>query len=495
MGDTGISGIGKILSAKETLVTGAAGTEKEAKVNFAEMMDRAGLQTAEKFSTQNTTDNSESVLTVTVADVTEDYEKYQYKEKLIQNKENCKEITSEKEVVEERANEFAEDVNEVLQEEFGVTEEEIAKAMEALGLQYVDLLNPGNLAQLVARLTGQNVNQLLCNEQFVTALQDVSVLGQELLQELNMTAMEVQATLENNPAEKIELPVEPEELALMDAGEKATASAQMTEGEKTKGIENTQNAEKEADATSMQEDVDGEAVQKVTAQNTDANAGEETDEQTQMLEQPVENASEDEKANGAKIGKTNVTLTSNEPTQGIVNANSNSVISHLGETQTIQELPSYVTVRDIIDQMVNATRVTLTDGMAKMEMQLNPENLGKMYIEIVQKEGSITAKIQLQNALVKEAVEAQMADLKQTMNQAGVKVDAVEVTVASHEFERNLEQDARQQEQQAEQQEKATKQRRINLNSLDELSGVMSEEETLVAQMMSEQGNSVDFTA
>ena len=140
MGDTGISGIGKILSAKETLVTGAAGTEKEAKVNFEEMMDRAGLQTAEKFSTQNTTDNSESVLTVTVADVTEDYEKYQYKEKLIQNKENCKEITSEKEVVEERANEFAEDVNEVLQEEFGVTEEEIAKAMEALGLQYVDLL-------------------------------------------------------------------------------------------------------------------------------------------------------------------------------------------------------------------------------------------------------------------------------------------------------------------------------------------------------------------
>ena len=37
--------------------------------------------------------------------------------------------------------------------------------------------------------------------------------------------------------------------------------------------------------------------------------------------------------------------------------------------------------------------------------------------------------------------------------------------------------------------------RHINLNELDGLSGLMTEEETLVAKMMAEQGNSVDFTA
>ena len=37
-----------------------------------------------------------------------------------------------------------------------------------------------------------------------------------------------------------------------------------------------------------------------------------------------------------------------------------------------------------------------------------------------------------QNELVKEALEAQMAELKQSMNQAGVKVDAVEVTAVSY---------------------------------------------------------------
>ena len=68
--------------------------------------------------------------------------------------------------------------------------------------------------------------------------------------------------------------------------------------------------------------------------------------------------------------------------------------------------------------------------------------------------------------------------------------------MGSHEFERNLEQNAKQEERQAQEHEKASKQtRRLRLDDLAELGGIMTEEETLVAQMMAEQGNSVDFTA
>ena len=131
-----------------------------------------------------------------------------------------------------------------------------------------------------------------------------------------------------------------------------------------------------------------------------------------------------------------------------------------------------------------------------MEMQLNPEHLGKIYLEITSKDGTVSAHLTAQNEVVKEALESQIADLKQNMNQAGVKVDAVEVTVGGHEFERNLEQNAKQEEQQAEEREKAANAtRHINLNELNGLSGLMTEEETLVAKMMAEQGNSVDFTA
>ena len=164
--------------------------------------------------------------------------------------------------------------------------------------------------------------------------------------------------------------------------------------------------------------------------------------------------------------------------------------------ETVPEFSRQLDTLDLIRQVTEFTKVTVREAQTTMEMQLNPEHLGKLYIEVTTKEGNVSAHIMTQNELVKEALESQMAELKQSMNQAGVKVDAVEVTVGSHEFEKNLEQNAKQDERQAEEQEKASpKTRRINLDELDELSGVMSEEEALVAQIMADHGNSVDYTA
>ena len=131
-----------------------------------------------------------------------------------------------------------------------------------------------------------------------------------------------------------------------------------------------------------------------------------------------------------------------------------------------------------------------------MEMQLNPENLGKIYVQVTAKEGVATAHLAVQNEIVKEALENQTIQLRENMNQQGIKVEAVEVTIASHEFERNLEQN-QQGSAQDEQREQASKspRRNISMNQLDELSGLMSEEEMLVAKIMRDNGNSVDFTA
>ena len=78
-----------------------------------------------------------------------------------------------------------------------------------------------------------------------------------------------------------------------------------------------------------------------------------------------------------------------------------------------------------------------------------------------------------------------------------MKVDAVEVTVGTHEFEQNLEENAKQEEQQGQQMEESQKQtrRNLNLDDLDGLSGLMTEEEQLAAQIMRDNGNQVDYTA
>jgi flagellar hook-length control protein FliK len=151
---------------------------------------------------------------------------------------------------------------------------------------------------------------------------------------------------------------------------------------------------------------------------------------------------------------------------------------------------------DLIEQIAQNVRVSISEGTTSMEMQLNPENLGKIYLQISAKEGVVNANIAASNEAVRAALEAQVADLRQSLAQAGVKVDAIEVTVASHEFERNLEQNQAETDPQDEHRQGQTAQRRnIRLSSMDELSGMMTEEEALVAQIMRDNGNSVDLTA
>ena len=147
-------------------------------------------------------------------------------------------------------------------------------------------------------------------------------------------------------------------------------------------------------------------------------------------------------------------------------------------------------------QISQMTRIVVSQAETSIEMQLNPENLGQVYLQVVSRQGTITAQLAAQDEAVKQALESQIAALKENMNQQGLKVEAVEVTIASHEFERNLEENQKNpsKEQQEAEMEQASR-RNINLNSLDELEGLMSEEESLVARMMSDQGNSVDLTA
>ena len=157
-------------------------------------------------------------------------------------------------------------------------------------------------------------------------------------------------------------------------------------------------------------------------------------------------------------------------------------------TQTVVQ--TKVNVEDILRQVSQMTRVIVGQAESSIEMQLNPENLGKVYLQVVSREGVITAQLAAQNEAVKEALESQMVVLKENMNQQGLKVEAIEVTIASHEFERNLEENQRDAaKQQQEEQSQKSGRRSLNLNNLDDMEGVMSEEESLVAKMMSEQGN------
>ncbi|MBR5128307.1 MAG: flagellar hook-length control protein FliK [Roseburia sp.] len=432
--------------------------EEAAEVMFADMIAMNGSADVDNFAADVA---DEMVGSVEKNDTdsyrekpTDVYEKYQYKDKSIRTKTSDDRPEKLQEAVEE-VEEFEEAVTEVLAEELHVSKEELEAAMEELGLTYLDLLNNGNLAALVAKLTGsENVNQLLCDETFMNVLQQVKALGTEFLQEVQLTPeelSELQEVMKQNETSDLQVEEEPE---LADAELHTEETADDVVKVEVIRTEETEKQE------SFSEDGEEQSLSDMTGKQTA---------QTHISQ-----------------GNENVVVDSTQPT---------TFEEHLNGFETVQELPPHVTVADIMEQFAEQVRVQISADTTKMQMQLNPEHLGKLYVEIIENEGAITAKIETQNLEVKEALEMQMADLKVNLSQAGVKVDSVEVTIASHEFERNLEQDANSKKQQEDAETKTTTKRNINLNGLDELSGLMTEEEELVAKMMAEQGNSVDFTA
>jgi len=174
-------------------------------------------------------------------------------------------------------------------------------------------------------------------------------------------------------------------------------------------------------------------------------------------------------------------------------------------TQVAQPQQSYIDVQNLIDQIAEYSKVISLDDSTTMQMQLNPENLGKIYIEVTHRAGAITATIAATNESVKDALQTQVANLKESLNQQGIKVDAVEVTIANHEFERNLEQnnnsnqqqlsgqqnDNSNQDDQSQQNQNYT--RTLNVNYLSN-GDDNSPEEELTVQMMKDNGNQMDIT-
>ena len=373
--------------------------------------------------------------------------------------------------------EFSEDVKDVLCEEFGITEEQLTEAMETLGLTFADLLNPNQLAALVGELTGEmNAAALLCSEEFMTALHAIGDLGASLAKELGMTEEELTQLLDQMLAEGGPLAGN-----AVDESHSDALTAPM-------------DAESTEDAAAMQDATEEASSLKMQEQQTEGTEGE-------LQSDSLSAKEEQQTAGGQKHQQFGGTMQEHTGTQlrhdmtGAVGGNVTETAFAQVQEQ-VNGTGTQVNVADIIKQIVEFSRVTISRTATTMEMQLNPENLGKLYLQLSAKDGIVSAHITAQNEVVKEALESQIVQFKENMNDAGIKVDAVEVTVGSHEFEKNLEQNAKQEERQAEEQEKAAGQtRKINLKELDEWDGLLTEEESLVAQMMAEQGNSIDFTA
>lgn len=363
-------------------------------------------------------------------------------------------------------------------EEMGVTEEEVEAAMEILGLSAIQLLDPENMKQLLMVISG--------NEDQLSIITDGELYGhlQNLLDTVSVSLEKLQT----------ELGLSEEELkALLEKAAAVENSSGMV------GMPGNLTTETEEPETATLEGMkdyavtvhrDGDEV-KVKVQVDDAGAN-------QSVREEVTQTSEVQEKHGAKSDNRD----SFGENKGEGNMQDTFMMQTPVEQPSLSEVTAnqqamerFTSTEEIMNQITEYIKINLKSDVQEMELQLHPASLGTVNIQLAAKDGVITAQFTAQNETVKAAIESQLVQLKTQFEEQGIKVDAVEVTVANYRFEQSF---SGKEENPGEGSKNGKKgPRRINLNdlSLEELPEDMEDSERIAAEMMANSGNTVDYTA
>lgn len=392
--------------------------------------------------------------------------------------------------VKDKTDAFAKDVKDAIKDELDVTDEQIEKAMEDLGLQFLDLTDQSNLAALVTKLSGsEDSASLLVSDAFPQIVLKVNDLAGGLQEDLGISMEDLQQMAE---------------LVTTDVEEAGTTDNLHEPAKATEGTEETMQKTEDVKDTVVAEEAT-EKVEIPTEETIEPTKTDETDElvtagfKDVTTEKQTDQGQEDATDQDTDAFLKQQTKTEIHPTQDLTPMQAESPITEFAShMEPTVELPTgeSVSVQSIIDQIVEASRTTMDGDKTTVEMLLHPEGLGKVLMEVTEENGQVKAHIYTQNEQVKEALENQMFQLKEQMNQSQTKVQSVEISVGTHEFERNLEAGQQNQEQGQEgQNQRPKRMRNLNMNDLDDLQGLMTQEEELVTKMMRDQGNTVNYTA
>ncbi|KON89086.1 hypothetical protein AF332_21340 [Sporosarcina globispora] len=107
-----------------------------------------------------------------------------------------------------------------------------------------------------------------------------------------------------------------------------------------------------------------------------------------------------------------------------------------------------------------------TGGTQKLFIKLNPNHLGALRIELIQKDSAMIARILTSTGSAKEILDSQIHGLKQAFNSQNIQIERIEISQQMTQQDRNFNRDPQQQEQRQQQnKDENTKQPEREFNS------------------------------
>lgn len=363
-----------------------------------------------------------------------------------------------------------------------VSVEELTQAMRELEMSLTDILDPSRMKELMMAVTGVDEASLVTDEALYQTMQDLTAMvrgsGEELAKELSMSSEEFRAALEK--LGETQRNANEDDAKLLTQGD---ISADRTDERPSVMMhaemdETAKDRNRQPDNSHMTEhNVQDQALQsgieirgRMQAENSD------TDRDARDGEELMEGGEEHTAA------------------QQFINR-TNEFIEAL--TQDMDSPYTNVDAQQIMKQITDFVRLQIHSQVSEVELQLHPASLGTLNISVAAKDGIVTAQFTAQNEAVKAILESQTVELKERLEEQGLKIEAVEVTIASHEFERSLEQNADQDaDKRGEAKAKRRTTRRLNLEELSaEDAEGLDDEQQIAMDMMRIRGNRLDYLA
>lgn len=413
-------------------------------------------------------------------------------ERLSKTEEPSKKPLQNREI-KEKMEELSEDIKEEIAETLGVSEEEVEEVLNLLGITIADFSDLSVLTPVVTKLTGAESPMLLLMDS------KISNLYQNIKNLMEETAVELQTDLEGLAEILADF-----DLSVMDSENIILTADEIPEMDETNQevlndekeplpvtSKNTEEVKPAEDATVLSE----QSREKITAE------GMESEETAQEENTQEESVKENGSQNADRLFKESADRNeSKNPSSFPAYQNLSDKVSFFEQAQPAEGNYRMADLESIYHQVIETVKVRMSPDTTSLELSLNPQNLGKVSVEVASKEGTVTAQFRVQDAMAKAALESQVVELKNTLNEQGIKVEAIEVTVASHEFERNLEENQKDQQKledaAREMNERAAGNRRnLHLGIEEGIPDDMTEAEELMAKMMSENGNRMSLFA
>lgn len=343
----------------------------------------------------------------------------------------------------------------VIADALNANPDEIKGIINELDINLNVLSDNQNVIKIVSKYLGiNNPVNVLTNDEAINAVKEINQSISEIINELK------------------------DEFAITDDGLKDLLS-------KIDTVRDTENIEDIINDETGNVDASDDIIKVSDENNNKINIDSENDnivpEKTTVKNEENANAGNNKEFNTDRESKSELYLNEN---------GMESIVSNLKNTITDNILTEDGITDKIIKQITDDIRLYAKADTTSLEIQLEPETLGKVGVTVTSKAGTITAQLVVQNEVAKEAIESQMATLKESFASQDIKVDAVEVTIASKEFEQNLDKGAGNSSEQNENKRR----KHISTEELAEINGTATDKETSIDNVLKEMGTTVNYS-